>query len=410
MTGTRHAKTGWMLKADDATMVNEGEYIGRLINSMTSFDELSVASHTSQFDLKSTYPISAIRDKTVVENDGTVAQSVGEFVISTSTNAASTAIFRSVERGRYVAGFDAVPGMGIRVITPPTGNQEIEWGCTDFTNGYAVGIDADGMFTRLYSGGTVVSERRREDWINPATAILDPEKVTIYRMPFRWYGSGPYQLMVTQVDQFGRGTMLHVDTTEGTGDAPVTQDPNQPLAVRARNLGTAAACSVALMGRQFHVAGQSNPTRRVIGDYRLSQSVGTTFVPLIAFRQKNGIYATISTKLAGAEIQTDTDLLWQIRVFPTLTGGTWVNPPFTESGVETALEFNVSATAIEGGIQVWPGGLVSAGGGNRSGLVATDLPSLDLPSEVSGDIVCLCARSISGTATVSSVFRAREDW
>lgn len=32
MTGTRHAKTGWMLKADDLTMVNEGEYTGRVLS------------------------------------------------------------------------------------------------------------------------------------------------------------------------------------------------------------------------------------------------------------------------------------------------------------------------------------------------------------------------------------------
>lgn len=389
-----------------------GGLVNRVANSMTSFDEIAVSVPTSQFDLKSIYPLSVTRDIVATASGGAVEQANGEFAIKTDATGDSEADLRSVERARYIAGYDGLAGIGIRVASEPIGNQEIEWGNTDFVNGLSIGIDKDGMFIRLYSGGAVVETQRRADWLNPRADNLDPMEVNVYRIQYRWYGAGPYRVFVTTVGADGIASMSPLATLNGdVSTGPIVEDPNQPIAIRARNLGTTGnPLDVRVMGRSYFVMGDYQPDRRITGAFRIEQSIGTTFVPVIAFRQKAGAYDTVSVKLAGAElVASGANILWNIRVFSEITGGSWAAPPFTADGVETALEFNVGGTSIDtGGVQVWPGGFVAQGSGNTSGQTFADLPRLDMPS--GGAVVLLAARSTSGTATVSSVFRAREEW
>ena len=398
-----------MTKKYNLTTVRD--MMSRMATSASSFDETAVVEPRSLFDLKSVYPLSKFRDSVIAENGGFVTQSEGQFIVSTTDDAGSSVIFQSVERARYVAGFDGVPGMAVALNALPTGNQVVEWGNTDFENGFVVGVDAEGMFTRLYSGGEVVKTRRRNEWNSPRLAELDPLDVRVYRMPYRWYASGPYRLMIDHYDEKDTPTVLPVDvmTREDT-TKPITEDPNQPISLRIQNNGTASPLTARVMGRQYFVMGDYNPDKRIIGERRFTQTVDTTPVPLIAFRQKPGIYNSVSIKIGGIDLLVSgADIFFDVRVFADITGGEWISPRLTDNGVESAVEFNVSADSIAGsGLQIWGGGLVGEGQGKRSSLQSVELPSLDLPGD--GEVICLTAQAISGSATVSSVLKVNEEW
>jgi hypothetical protein len=378
---------------------------------MTSFDEVAVAVPSMQFDLKPVYPLSKLRDKVVSVSGGDVTNGGAFFSVFTTDDPDSEVTFRSVERGRYIAGFDSVPGMGLAMPVKPTGNQTIEFGYSDFENGLVIGYDANGIYSRLYKGGVAVETNRREDWVNPLFGAFDPANMTIYRMPFRWYGSGPFRIKISTLQPDGQGDATVADVLGNSGGSePVTDEANNPIAVRIKNNGTAKALSCRVAGRQFITQGDYNPKRRNISEVRYQQSVGTEdFLPLIAMRQKSGSYKSISVRLQSVDLAVaGENIEWQIRSCATdLTGDTWVNPRFTESGHESAIEFNTTATAAGNGIQIaW--GLAVAGQGNRSGSEDRDLPDLDLPGDQCP--VVLCARAITGTATVTSVFTLKEEW
>ena len=400
MTETRYGKT----TVRDA--------MARMDSAMSSFDETSVASPTTQIDLKSVYPLSRYRDRVSTSGDASVTQGNGRFALALGADGGASSDFRSVERARYVAGYDGVPGLALNLDRLPVGNQVVEWGNTDFQDGFVVGVDADGMFTRLYRGGEAVVTRRRKDWSEGRQNALSPLDVHVYRMPYRWYASGPYRLMVDWVDSRGRPSLLPLDVIESADKSmPVTEDPNQPISVRAMNNGTAEPITAYVMGRQYVVMGGYTPDKRIIGDHRISQSVGTDFVPLIAFRQKSGAYQSVSVKLGGAGVLSSENILWEIRALVSVTGGTWRAPRLTDDGEESALEVNADATGFsEAGLQLWVGDPVAGGQGNRSGQASGDLPGLDLPIAAGDGAVVLCARAISGTTTVTSTFRLREDW
>ena len=401
MTGSRYSKT----TVRDA--------MARVDNAMSSFDETSVASPTTMIDLKSVYPLSRLRDRPSTNGDATISQANGRYELALGSDGNASADFRSVERARYVAGYDGVPGLAVNLDRLPTGNQVVEWGNCDFQNGFVVGVDAQGMFTRLYRGGEAVVTRRREDWSEGRRNTLSPLDVHVYRMPYRWYGSGPYTLMVDWVDSRGRPSLLSLDVVHSADKSmPVTEDPNQPIAVRVQNNGTAEPIKAYVMGRHYVVMGGYNPNRRIIGDFRAQQTVGQTFVPLIAFRQKLGVYTSISTKLAGVGIISNENLIWEARVLSDVAGGEWRAPRLTDDGTESAMEVNTIATGFNvDGLQVWVGDPVEGRQGGRSGAGKADLPNLDLPVGAQNEVIVLCARTV-GTqeATVTSTFKIREEW
>ena len=387
--------------------------LSRLGDSMTSFDETAVSVPSTLIDLKSVYPLSRLRDLAQTTGSATVAQNEGRYEVSLGADGQASATLTSIERARYVAGYDGIPGMAVNLDRMPTGDQVVEWGNTDFVNGFVVGADANGMFTRLYSDGVAVATKRKEDWSQGRNLDVDPLNVHVYRMPYRWYASGPYRLMVDWVDEQGTPGVLPLDVfTSADKSQPITRDPNQPLNLRVQNNGTEAPITAYVMGRQYVVTGDYNPNRRIIGDFRAQQSVGNTFVPLIAFRQKTGVYTSVSTRLAGVGIISDRNLIWEARVLSTVTGGTWRAPRLTDSGVETAMEVNTSPTGFaEEGVQVWVGDPVAGGSGNTAGAGRADLPRLELPVGAQNEDIVLCARSVSDqTAIVTSVFRIREEW
>lgn len=384
----------------------------RMADGMTSFDEMAAGVPHSLIDLKSVYPISRLRDRISTTGAASVTQAEGRYAVTVESDGGAQAEFTSVERARYVAGYDGIPGMAINLDRLPVGNQVVEWGNTDFVNGFIVGVDSAGMFTRLYSGGEAVSTKRIEYWRYPHnTANLDPRDVHVYRMPYRWYAAGPYRLSVDFIDPSGRATMLPLDVMESSDlSRPVTEDPNQPINVRVTNNGTAEPITAYVMGRQYLIMGGYNPSQRIVGDFRVNQSIDTDFVPLISFRQKGGQFRSISTRLSGVGLIAGDDVLWEVRALSDVEGGTWEAPRFTDDGGESAMEVNLSPTAVTGGLQMFVGDPVPGEQGNFSGALSRDMPDLELPSDDIERNIVLCARSISGTTSVTSVFRIKEEW
>lgn len=394
---------------EDGTAINAANLADRINQGMTAFNELTVVEPRNQINIESTHPVSKLKD--IVEaTAGTVTQLDGQFRVATDALGTGDVLFRTLDRGRYEAGLDAVTGIGLRIPTRPTGNQVIEWGPTDFQNGFVVGEDANGMFTGVYRGGVLESVSRRDAWNDPQLNTLDPKKLNVYRISVRWYGRGPFKLSLATESMEGEGRISRADTTNLLSDGPITYDPNQPISVRVRNNGTSAPLEVYVCGRQFSVYGQSSAVPRATSEYSLERSVPSTgFVPLISFRQKSTPdYATISTALDSVKtIASAASIVWQVRAFNTLTGASWVSPRNTDSGSETALEVDTAATAMTGGIVLYEG-LQASGQGNSPSGSPGDLPNHELPSD--GTIITLCAMAVSGTATVSSVFTISERW
>jgi hypothetical protein len=375
------------------------------------FGEQIITERTPLVEINSALGLSVLRDTTTLVN-GTVTNTAGEFIISSGTTTASTAQLQSVEYGRYYPGTAAQMGVGIRAPDTYTGTAKAEWGYFGATDGFGFGVDVTGNYI-FYTRASSQTKVYQSSWnidVMDGTGVsgvnLDITEGSIFQINFSWYGYGVIEWYILADGLNGRQAPVLVHRYRPVAENSI-QNPNQPITVKVDNGNTTTDFIVYVGGRQYSVYGRYIPSFRRTQEVRIAQaSVGTTFVPLISFKRKTG-FEGYPVKFHEIGIITDGNLIWEVRLSGSLTGGSFgavSNVPTTE----TSLEVDIAATAITGGQKI-EGGLVSTTGtgAQRGGAASNDSFSIEIPGT---EIVTLCARTITGTATVTSTLGMEEEW
>ena len=380
---------------------------------ISKFSETIVASRTPLIELSSFYQISNLRDIVVTSAGASVTSSGGTYQLVTTATANSRVVLDSAEHGRYVPGYGGEVGIGVRFTTAPTGNQVCRWGIFDENNGFYFGYDSGGLFVARRRNGVELGKTYRNQFNtetldgNGATAnAWNPKRGNIYHIEFSWYGYGQIDYQIIDLNQTGKQGVIPAHQVRVSGQTSIA-NPNQHIRVELDNDGTADAWNVDIGGRQYSVIGQYRPVFRNTGDFRVSQSVGTTFVPLIACKRRGSQFYGYSCKIEGFEVLVETnDLIIQLRQNATVSGGTFAVATDHSSG-ESIMDFNTTASAVTGGEPVWVSA-APAGQKNQSTLpTGNQAIELEIPDD---QIVVLCARAVSGTSTVDAVLRIKEEW
>ena len=170
------------------------------------------------------------------------------------------------------------------------------------------------------------------------------------------------------------------------------------------NGATASDFHMFIGGRQYSIVGKYVPKYRFTGDWRGAVTATTTPKPLVSFRLKSG-YKNRSVKLDGFNVENagNNRVLAEIRINGTLTGETY-GTPGNHTAAETGLESDVAATAITGGVVVYPAQYILPAKDSSVDFGGLDL---DLPEASS---ISLVAYTLTGSADVYSTFQLREEW
>jgi hypothetical protein len=377
----------------------------------TQFGEVKTAARTPLIELNSSYGQSLIRDVVTLAGTGTVTDGAGEIIISTGATASSSSLMRSAEIGRYVPGYAAEVGIGMRFPAAPTGEQVAEWGgrSADGTNGFIWGYDVTGLYIARLDGGVIKDKTYQADWnldkmdgTGKSGINLDMADGNIFQINFTWYGYGQivWQL-VTTVNGLQAPRSVHQLKVLGE---PSIEDPNLAVFAEVSNGATTSNFTADVGGRQYSIIGEYRPAYRFAGEYRAPVATSTTAVPTITFKAKTGFLSRAIKVDMTDVIPASQDVIVEIRINGSLTGAVYATPT-NHNANETACEVDVAATAITGGVVVWSNYFAS-GTGNR-GLLAEALVSLTIPA---GQPVTLCVRTPTGTGTCAAFFRVREEW
>lgn len=382
----------------------------------SQFGEALTVSRTPILELNSSYGFSALRDLSVLSGSGSITQSASTINVNTGTTADSTARLSSAEIGRYIPGYGAEIGVGMLMPELPVGEQQAIWGGIgqNDDNGLYFGIDATGYFVATERGG-VVTKTYQQDWnldrldgLGRSGFQIDVTAGQIFQIQFTWYGFGQLLFGIIGIVQTQSGFFVQdfipCHSIKMDGQTSL-QTPNLRVFAEVSNGATASNLTARVGGRQYSVVGNYIPKYRFTSDWRAATATDTTVIPLVAFRRKVN-FGDRSIKLQGFDaVATGTNHIIEARVNATITGGTW-GTPSNHTAAETALESNRTATAVSGGIVIWQS-LVSASLGNQAGNLAGEALDFDVPN---GQSIALCARTTTGTGTLASAFRMREEW
>ena len=385
--------------------------------SKSQFGEVLTSSRTPVIELNSSYGTSALRDLEAVTGSATITAANGEIILSTGATATSAADLRSLEVGRYIPGYAAQIGNGARVPTPPTGNQYAEWGGISSNGGDDAilwGVDATGVYVKRSRNGVTETKVYQSSWNidvvdglngvnNPSGVALNLADGNIFQIDFTWYGYG--QILWGLITNIGdTQTFVPVHREKVTGTTSITS-PNLRTYAISDNGGDASNFDLYIGGRQYSIVGQYIPDFRFVAEYRGVVTATTSPTPLITFKGKTGFLDRSVLMDAITVLVANNPIILEVYLDGTLTGASFGTPTnYTAS--ETALEVDISATAITGGTLFWSEYFLNGATPSRPQL-SQEFLDVDINSQAP---VTLCARGIGGSANVSTFFRMKEEW
>ena len=405
----------WKIFGDDIQI--KGAYAKdkralRVISQNESlFGESKTVQRTPIIELNSSYGTSDLRDIITTTGSGSITAADGEIVMQTGATASSISHLDSAEIGRYIPGYGAEIGIGFRLDALPTGTKDIMWGGqdSDEENGFFFGHDATGLYVALERNGSMTKTYQSSwnidkfDGTGLSGITIDPTRGNIYQVEFSWYGYGQIIFGISGVVG-NKQTFIPCHQISNFASTSVLS-PNLRLHIELNNNDDAENLKAYVGGRQYSIIGNYIPKFRFTGQWRTSVNTSTTVIPLISFRRKTA-FNDRSIKLQGYDAIVSTQpCILEIRIGGTLTNASYVNPT-NYIASETALETDISATAITGGNVIWSQLLEAGQNKNSANLTAKEV-DFDIPN---GQIVTMCARTVSGSGTIIPTFRMREEW
>jgi hypothetical protein len=259
---------------------------------LDGFGDLRLVEKTPIIELSSIYDLTTLRDAVTVSGTGTVANATGENRLHIA-GASSSAQLQSVERCRYMPGYSAEVGVGVRMPALPTGDQIAKWGIFGSTDGFYFGCDSTGVFAAVLRGGSETKTYQtswnvdKMDGDGTSGRTLDLSRGNIFVITFTWYGYGAINFGVVNTSTSGEQLSVTVHRYAFASTVSI-ENPNQPITCYIGSTDSTSTFSMYIGGRQCSIVGRYVPSYRINSQYVVGATVDTTKRALISFRRKTG--------------------------------------------------------------------------------------------------------------------------
>lgn len=234
---------------------------------------------------------------------------------------------------------------------------------------------------------------------------LDTTKHNLYVIDFLWHGAGRIRFGI-----FYNGQILycHQINWANTSASPYMRRPALPLRAELTNTGTAASSTNLDL---VCFAYQKESSDNLQAPYAFTASTGvtnktsnsTTPLPVISIRPKttlNGLTNRIPIQIDQFEVLAVQDTLY-VRL---VLNGSLTGASFTSVNATSAVEYDVSATAVTGGTVIYE--TYVTGGGKGGSTLTHILGEAVLGLDIAGttaDIITVAAAKIAGNTDTYAV-------
>lgn len=263
------------------------------------------------------------------------------------------------------------------IMNPPKENLRQRYGYFGEENGVFFQIENEELsfVIRSSSTGSLVENKvTRSNWnidkldgTGPSQLTLDITKAQIQFIDIEWLGLG-----TVRVGFVINGQFIHCHSFHHSNIITNTYMTTGCLPVRAEieNIGTTESsstlqiiCASVISEGGYELKGRS---RGIIMPLSTPKDIPTagTFVPLISIRLKDARSdaIVIPTNIEFFGLTNNTKYIYKV-----VTGATLANASWVSAGTDSSIEYDVSATALTGGIDRQQGYVnISAGAGGES--------------------------------------------
>jgi hypothetical protein len=310
--------------------------------------------------------------------------------------------------------FPYQPGKSLQVFqtfvfSPAKANLRQRAGYYSRTNGYYLELDGTQLsfVRRSYTTGELVETRvLQSEWnvdkldgTGPSDVTLDISKAQIMFSEYEWLGAGSVRLGFA-ID--GYFIIAHQFNHANYVTSPYITTASLPVRYEIENTGTTSSASSLgqICTTVISNGGYSRQTESWTAARSTTVNVSSDFYPIASIRMASG-------RTDSVIIPSGLSLLpiaqgnyeWALIRNATITGGTWVAHTASSSNVE----YNISATAMSGGIQVAQGLVSSSNQASSAISIGDGFQRFDLQlgrtnsNTPVSDTMTLALRSLGGT-------------
>ena len=341
----------------------------------TAFGEVLMGQLSPQFQGSFEYTVdnTDLNINTEVAG-GTVTQSLGMAVLTSSITTASTALFQSKQHAKYRPGLGGVSRFTALYTTPVAATEQYigladEVGSSAaFKNGYVIGYDGTTFgFHRFQNDSKITTALSLWDdpldGSGPSGVTIDTTKLNIFFIQYQYLGAGAIRIWYEKPN----GDLVKVYTVEyaNTNTEPSTHNPNFHHVIWVSNGATTDSLTLKSSSYAYFVEGKTS----FIELHQPENASGTkekttvtTEVAIFTIRNK-ATYASKTNFIdiillgAGASIEASSaNNLGTVRVVKNATlGGV---PSYSDINTSNSvLEIDISGTTVSGGKELGAGGL-----------------------------------------------------
>ena len=396
--------TGVMLKSEE--------------QQKTAFGETLVGQLSPQFQGSFEYTVDNTDLNTnTAANGGTITQSSGMGIVTTSTTTASTALFQSKQHAKYKSGLGGVDRFTALFTTPVAATEQYigimdETGSSAaFKNGYAIGYDGTTFGFHRFQNDTKITVAIA-DWDDPLDGAgasgmtIDQTKLNIYYIQYQYLGAGAIKILMED-QRTGKLITVHTVDYANIYTEPSVHNPNFHHTMWANNKATTSNIILKSSSYGYFVEGKTSfvelhQPENASGS-RQKTSV-TTEVAIFTIRNRL-TYASKTNFIdivllgAGTSIEAiSANNLGTVRIVKNAAlGGALSYSNINTS--DSVIEIDTAGTTVTGGKEVGAGLLAGKNDGLRVSLIQNKI--ILNP----GDTL-----TIAGSSANSATIRAQISW
>lgn len=330
--------------------------------------------------------------------------------LTTTTSSSDTAIVQTKRYFRYNPGRSYMITLSGNIGTAKT-NVRKRWGYFDANNGIffeQTSTALSAVIRTNASGSPVDTAVTQANWNvdkldgTGASGInLDLSKHNLFVIDYLWHGAGRVRFGVFYNGQI---VYCHYYNAANVSATPFMRTPSLPIRTELTNTGTVSGSTtldLVCYAYQKEAVDDLSPTYRFSASSVATKiTVGNTILPILSIRPKttfNSITNRIPIIPASVQVAANQNLIYVVVYLnATLTGAS-----YTSAGTNSAVEFDVTATAVSGGTKLKefyvPASTASTAAISEAVNGSIDLASLGL--DIAGsvqDVLTVAARTTGG--------------
>jgi hypothetical protein len=440
VTGQGYFNGGYAtFRVDDTIIVtgNDGTYRLRVVSvgtksvqtkiivessdmPLTGFGDLRTAELTPQFQGSFEYTVDNTQIiEQQVANSATITQADAMAVLTTDSQADSTARMRSYRHARYRSGLGGLVRFTALFNTPIAGTEQYvgimdETGSSEaFLNGLAVGYDGTTFGFHRWANDALVTVEQSQ-WDDPLDGtgasgmVLDQTKLNVFAIQYKYLGAGSIKLFLED-EETGLLIKVHELHFVNQTVVPHSYNPNYHFTMWVNNGSSAEVMNIKSASFAYFIEGKTRffeIHQPLFDSGKVEVASVTAEVPLFTIRNKT-TYAgkpnfidVVLQKFSAAGEASSANNLAEVRIVinANLTG----SPSFSDiNATDSVVEIDTSASGITGGRQIF--GVPLAGKNDK---VLEQLNGLDILLQ-SGETLTVLASS-ANNATINAALLWRE--